>query len=176
MRYSWSLTSRSLSLLRMVSRTISTKYGASLASTFGGASFSAVALALSACARVMARVSTIDSITVFRRSKARSGCRYGDRKLGAWINPASSAASGKVTSLRSLLKYDRAPSANPEIVNDPRRLRQTQKVNAAMLEESAIFNREHRIYHDLGDVVVGHQRALGTLSRVKQRSDQLRLE
>jgi hypothetical protein len=62
----------SLSLLISVSRTMSTKYGASLASTFGGASFSGEALALSACSRVMAWVSTIESSTRLRRSMARS--------------------------------------------------------------------------------------------------------
>ena len=45
----------------------------------GRSQFKRHGLALSACSRVIAPVSTMDSITVLRRSKARSGWRYGER-------------------------------------------------------------------------------------------------
>jgi hypothetical protein len=59
---------------------------------------------------------------------------------------------------------------------DPYCLEHAGKVHATVLEESPVFDREHRIYHHFRDVAVLHHLALGTLFSVEQRRHQLRLQ
>ena len=59
---------------------------------------------------------------------------------------------------------------------DPYRFEHAGEVHAAVLEESPVFDREHRIYHYFRDVGVLHYLALGTLFGVEQRRHQLRLQ
>ena len=58
----------------------------------------------------------------------------------------------------------------------PGGFRQADKVHAAVLEESAVFDGQHRIDHQLGNLVIGDQLPLGTLFGIEQGSDHLRFE
>ena len=51
---------------------------------------------------------------------------------------------------------------------DPARFRQPDEVHTAVLEESAIFNRDHRIYQDFRNLIVGDDLTLGALFGVEQ--------
>ena len=59
---------------------------------------------------------------------------------------------------------------------DPCSLGQTHEVHATMLEEAPVFNGEHGVHQNLGDLVVLHQLTLGTLLRIEQRRNHLRFE
>ena len=59
---------------------------------------------------------------------------------------------------------------------DPEGLREAQEVDAAMLEETAVFDGENRVDHHLGNFVVFHDLALGALLGVEQGGNQLRLK
>ncbi len=51
-----------------------------------------------------------------------------------------------------------------------------QIVHAAVLEKPPVLDRQHRLHHHRGDLVVLHQLALRPLLRVEQRGHQLRLQ
>ena len=57
-----------------------------------------------------------------------------------------------------------------------RRFHQPVVVDPGVLEETAIFDGQHRIHHDLGDLVEANQAPLGPLLIVGERGDQLRLQ
>ncbi len=59
---------------------------------------------------------------------------------------------------------------------NPGRLRQADEIHAAVLEEAAVFDGQHGVHHDLGNLVVGYQLPLGALLRVEERGDHLRFE
>ena len=59
---------------------------------------------------------------------------------------------------------------------DPPRLEHADEVHSAVLEETPVFDGQHRIDHHLGDVGVLHHLAFGALLGVKQRRHQLRFQ
>ena len=59
---------------------------------------------------------------------------------------------------------------------NPGGLGQAQEVHAAVLKEAPVFDGQHRIHHQLRDLVVGDQLALGPLPGIEQGSDHLRFE
>ena len=59
---------------------------------------------------------------------------------------------------------------------DPGGFRQTDEIHPAVLKEAPVFDGEHRVHHQLRNLVIGHQLPLGTLFRIEQRCDHLRLE
>ena len=86
----------------------------------------------------------------FRRQKERARELHGDGRAALFV-----ALAGDV---------------------DPEGLSEAKEVDAAMLEETAVFDGENRIDHHLRNFVVLHHLALGALLGVEQRGDELRLK
>ena len=59
---------------------------------------------------------------------------------------------------------------------DPSRFEHTDEIDAAVLEESPVFDGQHGVHHHFGNVVVLHHLPLGSLFRVEQGGYQLRLQ
>ena len=81
----------------------------------------------------------------FRRQKERARKLHGDRRAALLVALARDV--------------------------DPERLGQAKEVDAAMLEEAAVFDGENRVHHHFRNLVVLDHLALGALLRVKQGSD-----
>src|SRR5690348_7144891 len=59
---------------------------------------------------------------------------------------------------------------------NPRSFCEANKVDAAMLEEPSVFDRQHRVHKDFGHLVVMNHLALGPLVALKKRGNHLRLK
>ena len=59
---------------------------------------------------------------------------------------------------------------------NPGGLGQAQEVHAAVLKEAPVFDGQHRIHHQLRNLVVGDQLPLGPVPGIEQGSDHLRFE
>ena len=59
---------------------------------------------------------------------------------------------------------------------NPGGLGQTQEVHAAVLKEAPVFDGQHRIHHQLRDLVVRNQLPLGPVLGIEQGGDHLRFE